>query len=127
MQDPTPIDHGLVALSSFGFGGANMHMVMQAYSGDRMQLLSSDSSSEDSAPIENVPNDNITPLAARTADGLAYLAKVVNEVSLADTLQAIPCHQVSQNLYCLAIIYCQEQKQSNKTYICPVQFLLNGC
>ena len=57
-----------------------MHMVMQSYSGDRMQLLSSDSSSEDSVPLDAGPNDNIIPLASRTADGLAYLAKVVNEV-----------------------------------------------
>lgn len=81
MQKSTPIDHGLVALSSFGFGGANMHMVMQSYSGDRMQLLSSDSSSEDSLPLDSGPTDNIIPLASRTADGLAYLAKIVNEVS----------------------------------------------
>ena len=81
MLESTPIDQGLVALSSFGFGGANMHMVMQSYSGDRMQLLSADTSSDDDSVEQPAQIDNIVPLASRTAEGLAYLAKVVGEVS----------------------------------------------
>lgn len=71
---------GLMALSCFGFGGANFHMVLKGDSGSRMQLLQSDSSSNGSTAGDASASDNIVPLAARTADGLTYLAKVVKEV-----------------------------------------------
>ena len=70
-----------MALSSFGFGGANMHMVFSGRGGQRINLLQSDSSSSDGSVSEDAPADVVTPLAARTSEGLAYLAKIVNEVS----------------------------------------------
>lgn len=58
-----------------------MHMVMSGRGGQRINLLQSDSSSSDGSVSEDAPADVVTPLAARTAEGLAYLAKIVNEVS----------------------------------------------
>lgn len=70
-----------MALSCFGFGGANFHMVVKGDAAQRVQLLQSDSGSSDGSIAEEpAPTDSIVPLAARTADGLAYLAKVITEV-----------------------------------------------
>ena len=81
-DETQPWDGGLVALSCFGFGGANMHMVMEGRATERVQLLQTDSSSDSSIAEEPALSDNIIPLAARTSEGLAYLAKVINEVRL---------------------------------------------
>ena len=68
-----PFEGGLMALSSFGFGGANMHLVMDGHkAGQRLQLVTVDSG--------DAKRDTTIPLAARTADGLAYLARIVIEV-----------------------------------------------
>ena len=75
-----PFEGGYMALSSFGFGGANMHMVFSGRGGQRINLLQSDSSSSDGSVSEDAPADIVTPLAARTSAGLAYLAKIINEV-----------------------------------------------
>ena len=72
---------GLVAMSSFGFGGANMHLIMQG--GARLRTLlqqahnasSSDVSSESDEDTRG--SGNIIPLAARSAEGLVYLAGVI--------------------------------------------------
>ena len=76
-----PFEGGYMALSSFGFGGANMHMVFSGRGGQRINLLQSDSSSSDGSVSEDAAADVVTPLAARTSEGLAYLGKIVNEVS----------------------------------------------
>ena len=76
-----PFEGGLLALSSFGFGGANMHMVMEGRGGSRINLVQTDSSSSSSdSASEDGAVDVVTPLAARTSEGLAYLAKIINEV-----------------------------------------------
>lgn len=81
-------DGGYAAISSFGFGGANMHLVMKGRGGERIQLQTvvggpSDSTDEDEdfSPEPGV-DASITPLAARTPEGLVYLAKIVSEVRL---------------------------------------------
>ena len=61
-----------MALSSFGFGGANMHAIMDGHRpGQRSQLVTVE------APAQP---DSIIPLAARTAQGLQFLANVIIEV-----------------------------------------------
>ena len=68
-----PFEGGLMALSSFDFGGANLHLVMDGHkAGQRLQLVTVDSG--------DAKRDTTIPLAARTADGLAYLARIVIEV-----------------------------------------------
>ena len=68
------MEGGLIALSSFGFGGANMHLVMDGHrAGQRLQVVTVDSG--------DTKRDNTIPLAARTADGLAYLARIIIEAS----------------------------------------------
>ena len=59
-----------------------MHMVMEGRATERVQLLQTDSSSDSSIAEEPALSDSIIPLAARTSEGLAYLAKVINEVRL---------------------------------------------
>lgn len=66
-----------------------MHMVMSGRGGQRINLLQSDSSSSDESVSEDAPADVVIPLAARTSEGLAYLAKIVNEVSMPPTLLAV--------------------------------------
>lgn len=78
-----------MALSSFGFGGANMHMVFSGRGGQRINLLQSDGSSGDGSVSEEAATEIVTPLAARTSEGLAYLAKIVNEVLNADCIQIV--------------------------------------
>lgn len=75
-DETIPFSGGLIALSSFGFGGANMHLVMEGKGGSRIKMLrdSQDGSSED----EQI--QGVIPLAARTADGLVYLAKIIKKV-----------------------------------------------
>ena len=79
----------MVALSSFGFGGSNMHMVLEgdasrgritAAADTRVASVASRSLG-DSAELVDLPAPaSATPLAARTAEGLAYLARTVAEV-----------------------------------------------
>lgn len=56
-----------------------MHMVFSGHGGQRVNLLQSDSSTDGSVSEDATP-EIVTPLAARTSEGLAYLAKIVNEV-----------------------------------------------
>ena len=79
----------MVALSSFGFGGSNMHMVLEG-DGSRGRVIAAantevapvaSGSLGDSTELVDLPAaGSATPLAARTADGLAYLARTVAEV-----------------------------------------------
>ena len=89
MHDETaPFEEGLIALSSFGFGGANMHMVLQGSPGQRLALLDqgnadkAESDDEDDVTGSKKPVGAAIPLAARTAQGLVYLAQVVKKVLL---------------------------------------------
>lgn len=92
-----PFEGGYMALSSFGFGGANMHMVFSAKGGQRINLLQSDSSSSDGSVSEEAQPEIVTPLAARSSEGLAYLANIVNEVLhsrlLGDLYCSLFCNQ----------------------------------
>lgn len=83
VDETQPFQGGLMALSNFGFGGANFHMVLRGQAAERAQLLLSDSSSSSGGSSNGEPTigDNIVPLAARTAHGLAYLAKIINQVN----------------------------------------------
>ena len=85
-DETAPFEEGLIALSSFGFGGANMHMVLQGSPGQRLALLDqgdankAESDDEDDATGSKKPVGVAIPLAARTAQGLVYLAQVVKKV-----------------------------------------------
>ena len=56
-----PWDGGLIALSSFGFGGANMHMIMQGEAGQRIQLQQAITS----GPAVSDDEDDETPEKAK--------------------------------------------------------------
>lgn len=82
-------DGGMVALSSFGFGGSNMHMVMEGDGSRGRVIAAADTKVAPVAPgslgdsaelVDNPVAITATPLAARTAEGLAYLARTVAEV-----------------------------------------------
>ena len=97
-----PFEGGLMALSSFGFGGANMHLVMDGHkAGQRLQLVTLDNADEH--------KDATIPLAARTADGLSYLANVILEASPALRVRLGTCTmQASTGM-------CTLRRQSNLT------------
>ena len=84
MDETQPWEGGKVALSSFGFSGSNVHMVMEAPSKRRQALLQATTQAAATA-VEGAGTwkDGITPLAARTPEGLALLAKAILEVSIA--------------------------------------------
>ena len=86
MVDETqPWEGGKVALSSFGFSGSNVHMVMEAPSKRRQALLQAAGPAAATVVEGAGPwKDGITPLAARTPEGLALLAKAILEVSSVD-------------------------------------------
>lgn len=71
-----------------------MHMILQGEAGQRMQLqqagrsdaaLSDDDDDIDGGAVKS-KQQSVIPLAARTANGLAYLAKVIKKVG-----RAHPC------------------------------------
>ena len=80
-------DGGLIALSSFGFGGSNMHMVMQGQKRDVPVSKNglkqiTDLNTHSVEQPDSAATAVVTPLAARTAEGLSYLASVIREVRL---------------------------------------------
>ena len=88
MDKTQPYEGGLMAVSSFGFGGANFHMVLEGRGAQRVQIQQAENSlhanasdDEDDASAKSAVSCAV-PLAARTAEGLGYLARVVNKVLL---------------------------------------------
>ena len=83
-----PFEGGLLAVSSFGFGGANFHMVLEGRGAQRVKIqqaedsLKANASDDEDDVSARSAVSFIVPLAARTAEGLVYLAKVINKVRL---------------------------------------------
>lgn len=79
-------------MSSFGFGGANVHLVMEGTARSRCNLLVQ-------KDIYNSGDANVAPyaipLAARSAAGLDYLVEVIHKVALVAQPELYLCVTVS--------------------------------
>lgn len=97
VDETEPFQGGLIGISSFGFGGANFHAVVEARAGQRIRLyepapvaapaaapppVSSSSGSDSGSEASDKPQMPMVPIVARTATGLAYLAKTIMKVGL---------------------------------------------
>ena len=80
MEKTTEFEGGIIALSSFGFGGSNVHFLLHGAARQRQVLPLADSSNSDNSSAAEFQSDNIIPLAARTPEGLADLAKAIGDV-----------------------------------------------
>ena len=81
MDKATPWQGGIAALSNFGFGGSNVHMLLSGKTRQRSQIsISAESAGlAPQSPLaiaERNAYDTI-PLATRTAEGMAELVQAI--------------------------------------------------
>lgn len=98
MVDATqPWQGGYAALSSFGFGGSNVHLLLHGRPGPKGQVISVTAevaSLQPPSPAGSVQHpvdcfSGIVPLAARTAEGLEQLAAACQVRKVAFFLSAV--------------------------------------
>lgn len=94
VDENTPWDGGLFAVSSFGFGGSNVHTVLRGTGKERSQSLYSKPSPKNTGLLngrrEERDSADILPLAARSSEGLQAVAKLILEVGSLPKWSSLP-------------------------------------